>query len=49
MKRGREDDGQRAADRFPPGIVYSIGFEDGAAIEVHEGQLAEEHLPSREK
>lgn len=26
-------------DRFPPGIVYSIEFEDGSSSEVHEDDL----------
>jgi hypothetical protein len=26
-------------DRFPAGIVYTIEFEDGSAVEVHESQL----------
>jgi hypothetical protein len=25
--------------QFPPGVVYSIEFEDGTAIDVHEGNL----------
>jgi hypothetical protein len=25
--------------RFPPGVVYSIEFEDGSSIEVHESML----------
>jgi hypothetical protein len=26
-------------ERFPPGTVYSIEFEDGTSIEVHESSL----------
>jgi hypothetical protein len=26
-------------DRFPPGVVYSIEFEDGESIDVHESFL----------
>lgn len=26
-------------DKFPAGVVYSIEFEDGSAIEVHEANL----------
>lgn len=26
-------------EQFPPGIIYSIEFEDGSAIEVHESML----------
>ena len=28
-------------DRFPPGIIYSIEFEDGCAADVHESNLEE--------
>ena len=24
---------------FPPGVIYSIEFEDGSAIDIHESQL----------
>lgn len=26
-------------DRFPPGVVYTIEYEDGASTEVHESML----------
>lgn len=26
-------------ERFPPGTIYSIEFEDGSSIEVHESSL----------
>jgi hypothetical protein len=26
-------------DRFPEGVVYTIEFEDGSAIEIHESNL----------
>lgn len=28
-------------DKFPPGVVYTVEFEDGSAMEVHEGELEE--------
>jgi hypothetical protein len=27
-------------DQFPPGVVYTIEFEDGSSIDVHESSLA---------
>jgi hypothetical protein len=32
-------------NRFPPGVVYTIEFDDGSSTEVHEGSL--EPDPSR--
>jgi hypothetical protein len=29
----------RYFNQFPPGVVYTIEFEDGAAIDVHESNL----------
>lgn len=26
-------------DQFPPGTIYSIEFEDGSSVEVHESML----------
>lgn len=26
-------------DKFPPGTVYSIEFEDGSSVEIHESDL----------
>jgi hypothetical protein len=36
-----EGEGRRGTyfERFPPGSVYSVEFEDGASAEVHEDDL----------
>jgi len=34
-----EDRPGKYFDAFPPGVVYSIEFEDGYSIEVHEATL----------
>lgn len=31
----------KAHDRFPPGVVYSVEFEDGECIDIHESDLEE--------
>ena len=36
----------RFFDRFPEGIVYSIEFEDGEAILIHEDLLVKDWFPS---
>lgn len=28
-----------AFDRFPPGVVYTVEFENGEAIDIHESEL----------
>ena len=33
-------------DQFPPGVVYSIEFEDGASIEVHGDRLEAPRRPA---
>lgn len=32
-------------DQFPDGAVYTIEFEDGSSVEVHESQLARDAFP----
>lgn len=34
-----EDRPGKYFDQFPPGVVYSIEYEDGSSIEVHESML----------
>lgn len=29
-------------DKFPPGVVYTVEFEDGSSEEIHEGDLMAE-------
>jgi hypothetical protein len=34
-----EDRRKVPLSQFPPGVVYTMEFEDGAAVNVHEGDL----------
>ncbi len=33
--------------QFPPGVVYTVEFEDGVAIDIHEEQLEPDRLDGR--
>jgi hypothetical protein len=34
-------------DQFPPGVVYSVEFEDGASVDIHENWLEKHLQPQR--
>ncbi|MCR1768205.1 hypothetical protein [Burkholderia glumae] len=34
-----EDRPGKYFDRFPPGVVYTIEYEDGSSVEIHESLL----------
>ena len=36
-------------EQFPPGIVYSVEFEDGNSVDVHEDWLEKDYQPPHQR